>query len=229
MPGILELVRETTGDNSISSFPTFYIDSDFEQQDPSSIEEVCRLIAWTHSLKPIDVTKVKVADPVIKETIEEEDVKESVNIQGNVKHIKREYFKRNKNIGSNGEISFTNWEKVREENEDKVLPKELIKEEVETKEEKSEQSTPIFDGGSGGRSGLEIPGGAIGLAVGGPIGLGIGSVLGGLLGKSPSPPKVTGYKKTVTVVYYERINRFYNDGSVEHGPWNKVDTKTWTE
>jgi len=52
MPMILELVKETTGDNSVTSFsyPTFYDDSNFEEQDPSSLAEIKRIMAWVHSL-----------------------------------------------------------------------------------------------------------------------------------------------------------------------------------
>ena len=69
MPEILDLVREANGDNSINSFPTFFVDSDFEKKDQFSCDEINRLIAWVHQLIPLDVSKVKKADPVIKEII----------------------------------------------------------------------------------------------------------------------------------------------------------------
>ena len=98
MPEILELVRSTNGDNSINSFPTFFVDSDFEKKDQFSSEEINRLISWVHQLQPIDVSKVKEADPNIKEIIEEEDIRETKSVEGNVENIKKEYFKRNKEI-----------------------------------------------------------------------------------------------------------------------------------
>ncbi|OUM59778.1 hypothetical protein PIROE2DRAFT_63557 [Piromyces sp. E2] len=69
MPKVLNLVKETNGDQSIQKFPTFFVDSDFERKDEFSCEEINRLLTWVHQLDPIDVNKVVAADPVIKEVV----------------------------------------------------------------------------------------------------------------------------------------------------------------
>jgi len=106
---VLELVRNTIGDPSIESFPTFFVDSDLEKKDEFSCDEIKRLLAWAHHLSPIDVTKVKKVDPKIKEIVVEKDVLETEVDERNIKHVKKEYFERTK------EISFTNWVLVKEE------------------------------------------------------------------------------------------------------------------
>jgi len=109
MPMVMELVKETNGGKPLTNLPTFFIDSDFERQDPSSIEEVNRLIAWSHSLKPIDIAKVRAADTRIKETIEERDIRETRTVQGDFECIRRDHYKRNKEIRYNGKITYSNW------------------------------------------------------------------------------------------------------------------------
>lgn len=142
MPEILDLVREANGDNSINSFPTFFVDSDFEKKDQFSMEEINRLITWVHQLTPLDISKVRKADPVIKEVIEENDIKITKNVVGYVEFIKKEYLKRNKEIHYDGNISYSNWQKVKEENLKKVLPKQLLEEKIEKKEVPNTIKTP---------------------------------------------------------------------------------------
>jgi GTPase SAR1 family protein len=203
MPEILELVRNTNGDNSINSFPTFFVDSDFEKKDQFSCEEINRLIAWVHQLQPIDVSKVKEADPNIKEVIEEEDIRETKSVEGNVEHIKKEYFKRNKEIHYDGSISYTNWEKTKEENNDNVLPKQLLEEKIDKKEVPKVTTSPIMEWRSGGRR-------------------------YGIMGPRSRWQECVGHWQTTTIEYYERKIKIYNDGSVEEGEWVKVDTKSNT-
>ncbi|KAG4085982.1 P-loop containing nucleoside triphosphate hydrolase protein [Neocallimastix lanati (nom. inval.)] len=142
LPEVLDLVRATNGDPNINSFPTFFIDSDFEQKDLHSCEEVNRLIAWVHQLDPIDEKKVRVVDPVIKETVEEKDERTTTTIEGNVEHIKIEYFKRKKQIYYDGSISYTDWIKYNEKNKDKLLPKEVIETHMDRKKEENYKKTP---------------------------------------------------------------------------------------
>jgi len=222
LKNILELVKECNGDNSINSFPTFYVDSDFEVQDPSSREEINRLIAWVHSLSPIDVTKVEKADPNIDKTIEEEDVRETKTVERNVEHIKIEYFKRNKVIHYDESISYTDWEKYKEEEKENILPRKLLEEKIETKEEKSEFSTPIMercnDGGNSGGLNINIE----------PVSIGPVSIKGNIpinIRKGCST-KCIGTKKTITIDYYKRTVRIYNDKTIDYGAWEKYDTKT---
>jgi hypothetical protein len=204
MPEILELVREANGDNTINSFPTFFVDSDFEKKDQFSCDEINRLIAWVHQLIPLDVSKVKKADPVIKETIEESDVKVTKNVIGNVEHIKKEYFKRNKNIHYDGSISYSNWIKIKEDNLKNVLPKQLLEEKTEKKEIPTVTTTPVMKT------------------------VKYGSRRYGIAGPRKTRQEVDYYNKTTVTEYYERKIKIYNDGSVEEGQWIKVDTKTVT-
>ncbi|OUM63615.1 hypothetical protein PIROE2DRAFT_9760 [Piromyces sp. E2] len=197
MPNILELVKETNGNTSIKSFPTFYIDSDFKRQDPESIEEIDRLIAWVHSLPPIDVSEVKAADPKIKKTIEEKDIRKSSVTEGNIEHVKTEYYKRNKYIHYDESVTFSNWEKYDEKNEDIIHPKKLLKKEIEKKKNQ---------GSSNGNFVTDLSGGLFGP-------------------KKRSWRVQVGVTRTTTIDYYEREIRIYNDNSVEEGSWRKVDTK----
>ena len=204
MPEILDLVREANGDNSINSFPTFFVDSDFEKKDQFSCDEINRLIAWVHQLIPLDVSKVKKADPVIKEIIEESDIKVTKNVIGNVEHIKKEYFKRNKNIHYDGSISYSNWIKIKEDNLKNVLPKQLLEEKIEKKEIPTVTTTPVMRTEK------------------------YGSRRYGFAGPRKTRQVVDYYNKTTVTEYYERKIKIYNDGSVEEGQWIKVDTKTVT-
>ena len=201
---ILDLVREANGDNTINSFPTFFVDSDFEKKDQFSCDEINRLIAWVHQLIPLDVSKVKKADPVIKEIIEESDIKVTKNVIGNVEHIKKEYFKRNKNIHYDGNVSYSNWIKIKEDNLKNVLPKQLLEEKIQKKEIPTITTTPVMRTEK------------------------YGSRRYGIAGPRKTRQVVDYYNKTTVTEYYERKIKIYNDGSVEEGQWIKVDTKTVT-
>jgi len=143
MPEVLRLVREVHGNQTIQSFPTFFVDTDSNSRDQFTAQEIERLILWVHKLDPIDVDMINVdIDPVIKEIIEEEDIRETREIEGNIEHIKTEYWKRNKEIHYDGVESFTDWVKYKEENHDNVFPEEVIKSVIDTKEE----NNSIFEG-----------------------------------------------------------------------------------
>ena len=203
MPEILDLVREANGDNTINSFPTFFVDSDFDKKDQFSCEEINRLIAWAHQLIPLDVSQVKKADPVIKKVIEENDVKITKNVIGNVEHIKKEYFKRNKNIHYDGNVSYSNWIKIKEDNLKNVLPKQLLEEKTEKKEIPTVTTTPVMKTVKYGSRRY--------FGVAGPR----------------KTKQVLDYNIRTTVTdYYERKIKIYNDGSIEEGQWIKVDSKT---
>jgi len=204
MPKVMELVKETNGGKPIKDLPTFFIDSDFKRQDPSSIEEAKRLIKWAHSLSPIDITKIKAADPKIKETVEEKEVREKKRVKGNIEYIKLEYYKRNKNIHYDGRVTFSNWEKVKEENKEKVLPKEILGKKIDKKEEKEVKREPIL----------------YWRHENGPF--------GGIFGGGGSYQVHTGYFETTTTIYYEKTIITYNDGSVDNGEWKEVDRKSIT-
>lgn len=219
IPKFLEIIKETNGNNSINSFPTFFIDSDFVKRDPSSIEEVDRLIAWAHSLMPIDANDVKAIDPKIKETIKEKDIKKSKTVKGNIENIKLKYYTRFKYIHYDGSTSFSEWIKYKVEKKSIVYPKKIIKEEIERKEEKSETAIPIYNDDRNSFEETVWPLRAVGLVSG---------IIGGLFDSKRNHPTIVGYNKTIVIDYYERINKFFNDGSVEHGPWKKVNTKTTT-
>lgn len=211
VPRVLDLIKETNGDTSIASFPTFYIDSDFEKQDPESIEEVNRLLAWAHSLPPIDVAKVQAAHPKIKETIEEEDIRVTSDMEGNIEHKKTEYYKRNKYIHYDKSETFSNWEKYDEKNEDIIHPKKLLKEEIEKKQNSSVHDEPILETRTDN-------------------GNWVTDFSGGLFGpKKKSWQVQVGVTRRTTTDYYERVVRIYNDNSVENGEWRKVDTKVDTQ
>ncbi|KAG4085979.1 P-loop containing nucleoside triphosphate hydrolase protein [Neocallimastix lanati (nom. inval.)] len=228
MPKILDLVKETHGDISINSFPTFFVDSDPEENDEFSNEEISRLIAWVHTLTPIDVTKVQEADPNIEKIEEEEDIRESKTVEGNVEHIKLEYFKRNKEIHYDDSITYSDWVKVKEEEKENVLPRKLLREEIETKEEKHESSTPKFAGGGGG-SDLTLPGALAGGVLFGGVGVLGGALLGGALGGGGGGgPQYVGNEVKVITDYYRRTVRIYNDNTVEYGNWEKYDSKVST-
>jgi len=122
IPEVLNLVKETTGDQSIKSFPTFFVDADLNNsEDQYSRYQTEELILWAHRLNTIDVDKIKFADPNIKDVIVEEEVRESKVVQLNVEHITYEFFRRNKEIHYDGTVSYTNWKKYKEEKRDNVL------------------------------------------------------------------------------------------------------------
>jgi len=132
---ILNLVRECNGNQNIQNFPTFFVDTDFERKDQFTCQEIERLILWIHQLSPIDADMVKVdIDPVIKE-IKEKEIRETKNVEGNIEHITREYFKRNKEIYYGGVISFSEWIKYKEEKFDNVIPKVVLKTDIDKKGE----------------------------------------------------------------------------------------------
>jgi len=207
MPEVLELVQSTNGDCTINSFPTFFVDSNLEKKDEFSCEEIKRLLAWTHHLSPIDVTKVKEADPKIKEIVVEKDVRVTKNVVKNIEHIKKEYYERNKEIHYDGHVSYSNWVKVKEENHDNVLPRKLLTTKIEKKEEKHVHDDPIIV--TRRSSGNWVTGISFGIA--GP--------------KPRTWQERVGTNRTTTTDYYEREIKIYNDDSVEEGNWRKVNTK----
>jgi len=136
MPEVLKLVRECNGNQNIQNFPTFFVDTDFERKDQFTCQEIERMILWVHQLSPIDVDMVKVdVDPVIKEIQEEEDIRETKNVVGNIEHITLEYFKRNKEVHYDGIVSYSKWIKYKEEKFDNVLPEVVLKSDIDRKEE----------------------------------------------------------------------------------------------
>ena len=223
MPKILDLVKETHGDISINSFPTFFVDSDPEENDEFSNEEISRLIAWVHTLTPIDVTKVQETDPNIEKIEEEEDIRESKTVEGNVEHIKLEYFKKNKEIHYDDSITYSDWIKVKEEEKENVLPRKLLREEIETKEERMDTTTPIMEKVEGSNNqGL--------VATLNPVDTGAFTIQGSInlndiLGKK-NPYHFIGNKKKIIIKYFKRTVRIYNDNSIEYGDWEKYDTET---
>jgi len=118
---ILKLIKETCGDHSITSLPTFFVDADLNSEDQFSLYEIERLILWANQLDPIDISKIKFTHPNIKEVIPEEEVRESKVTQLNIEHIKYEYYRRNKEIHYDGTISYTDWKKYKEENRENIL------------------------------------------------------------------------------------------------------------
>jgi len=202
MPKILDLVKETHGDLSINSFPTFFVDSDPENVDEFTNEEISRLIAWVHTLDPINVGLVKAADPVIKETSEETDIRVIKDIVGNVEYIKKEYYKRNKQVYYDGNISYTDWEKYKEEEYDNILPKELLETKTDKKSEESYNKSPIMEWRHED----------------GP--------LWGIFGGGYSYQVCVGYIETKTIDYFEKTIKIFNDGSVENEEWRKVDSQS---
>ncbi|OUM59777.1 hypothetical protein PIROE2DRAFT_14613 [Piromyces sp. E2] len=206
MPEVLKFVNETNGDDSIHTLPTFFVDSNFEKKDEFSCEEINRLITWVHQLDPIDVEKVVKADAVIQETSEETDIRIIKNIEGNIEHIKTEYYKRNKQIYYDGNISYTytDWELYDEECHDNILPKELLEVKTDHKTEENYSKTPIMEWRHSR----------------GP--------LWGLFGGGSSYQVCVGYTETKIIDYFERNIKIFNDNSVEKEEWRKVDSKSIT-
>jgi len=124
-------------------------------------------------------------DPVIKEAIEEKDVKVTSNVQGNIEYIKKEFLKRNKNIGNNREIIFTNLEKY-DEKKEKIIQKKIIKEDIDKKEERQVKHDPILKW-------EHTP-----------------KPLSAIIGRAWYQVQV-GTNQTTNINYYERMVKVYND------------------
>jgi len=120
MPILLDLGKSINENQSIQCFPTFFVDSDVEEKDQSSCDEINKLLVWVHQLKPLNVEKINKADPEIKERIEEKDQRTTSKVEGNVIHIKTEYLKRYKEIHYNGKVTYTDWEKYWEKYDEKT-------------------------------------------------------------------------------------------------------------
>ncbi len=72
-----------------NKFPIFFVDSDLEEVDQRSREEVNALVGWTQSLHPLKVEKVKAVDDKIRK--EEEEFKEEIKDKKKIKNIKKSY------------------------------------------------------------------------------------------------------------------------------------------
>ncbi|KAG4085980.1 P-loop containing nucleoside triphosphate hydrolase protein [Neocallimastix lanati (nom. inval.)] len=132
---ILELVRSANGDSSIQSFPTFFVDTDFNRKDPDTCVEINKLIDWVSKLSPVDVTKIRHADTEIKETSKETDIRETKRTVKNIEYIKKEYYERDKKIRYDGNVLYSDWRKVKEITIENKLPRKLINTTIEEKEE----------------------------------------------------------------------------------------------
>ena len=56
---IINNIKTTIDDITIKSFPSFFVDSDFEKKDQFSCEEINKLVAWVNQLSPLDNTEIK--------------------------------------------------------------------------------------------------------------------------------------------------------------------------
>ena len=113
--------------------PTFFVDSPEEledEMDNNTKEEINRLIVWASSLKPLDVQKTKDVDPSVqKEEIEEKEdiIDEITDMKRLIKTIIMGKYKRKKQFHYNGEITFTDWEKIAQYNKEEKIKKEVVK------------------------------------------------------------------------------------------------------
>jgi len=198
---ILKLVRETCGDLTISTLPTFLVDCNFKRKDPFSLSEIDRLIEWASNLEPLDMEMVKEADPEIKEFIEENEVREKKDVVGNVEHITKEYYKRYKQIHYSGDISYSNWEKVGEDKYDNVLPPKLLERKVEKKDREIVNINAITEMREGRRRYL------------------------GIAGPRPRWEVHVGNEIVTTTECYETVYEIYNDGTVKTSVPKKISSK----
>ena len=123
---INKIIRES---NTIppSKFPIYFVDSDLEEVDQKSKEEVNALVGWTKSLDPLNVEKVRAVDDKIKREEEEfkEEIKDKKKIK-NIEYITYKKEKRKKQFHYDGSITYTNWEVYGERKEQRVCEKQLV-------------------------------------------------------------------------------------------------------
>lgn len=119
-----------------NKFPIFFVDSDLEEVDQRSREEVNALVGWTQSLNPLKVEKVKAVDDKIRK--EEEEFKEEIKDKTKIKNIEYTTYnklKRKKLIHYDNSISYTDWKIYGTRKEKKVCEKQLIGSYIEKSEE----------------------------------------------------------------------------------------------
>ena len=136
---IKDIISKTTKNNnsikSSNALKTFFIDSDLNEIDNESKEEVNRMIGWIHYLESFDTQKIKEIDNKIMEKKEEIKtiVLESYFIK-NYEYITYGVYKRDKTIRYNGDIYYSDYKLDTKKKEIKVHPKSLIKTKIEEKE-----------------------------------------------------------------------------------------------
>ena len=120
-----------------NNFPCFFIDTDFEQQDYFSKQEVNRLIAWASNLTYLDTNLTKIVNPLISK--EEEEFRECYLNQSKYLNKITTYYsqqKRKKQTFYNKIVNYTNWEQYNTRQKVYYEPKCYIGSDIEYKVEK---------------------------------------------------------------------------------------------
>lgn len=134
-----QLIDLISSENHIppKNFPFFFVDTNFEEKDQFSKEQINNLIAWACNLSYLDSNLTKIVDPLVVEEIEE---KRKVFKKQN-KHLNKIYTiyskqKRKKQILYNKTVNYTNWVEFDTESSVSYEPVVCISSRTENKVEK---------------------------------------------------------------------------------------------
>ncbi|EMS16874.1 AIG1 family protein [Entamoeba histolytica HM-3:IMSS] len=123
---LTRIAKETTGKEGVA-FPMFFVDSQPDEGEDNSRtdKEIETFLAWARSLLPI-----KPIEKVMKEStefktvvVEEKEDWEIIDVVDGCAKCKVEKKRREKRIGHNKKVSYTDWEIIDRKVEEKPLPK----------------------------------------------------------------------------------------------------------
>ncbi|EDR25431.1 hypothetical protein, conserved [Entamoeba dispar SAW760] len=124
LPALIKLAKETTGDELIK-IPMFYVDScpDEDDDNTRSEEEIETLLTWARGLPSVNVERVvKNGIRSEKVIIEEKNEPRIIRNDGNIVEYQIDYMRREKRIGYDGEISYSEWEIIKTKHKIKPIP-----------------------------------------------------------------------------------------------------------
>ncbi|EAL43503.1 AIG1 family protein [Entamoeba histolytica] len=121
LPAFIKLAKETTGEE-IVKIPMFFVDScPCKGMDNSrSEEEIEMLLTWASSLPSLNVERIVKNEKVI---IEEKEYTKVVEVKNGFVKLKTEYMRREKRIGYDGSVTYSEWELIKIKYKIKPIPK----------------------------------------------------------------------------------------------------------
>ena len=136
MKGLVEEIHKKNKNIKLpSNFHCFFVDSDLDDIDKESKEEVNRMIGWIHNLEPLDTIKVREVDNKIMEKIRETK-NEKINsyFKKNIEYITMGTYQRFKELRYNGKVTYSDYKLIKKEIIQKVHPVTLCSQNEETRE-----------------------------------------------------------------------------------------------
>ena len=136
MKGVVDQIHKRNNNiRSPNNYHCFFVDSDLDEIDKESKEEVNSMIGWIYNLEPLDTIKVREVDNKIMEK-KRETKKEKISsyFKKNIEYITMGTYERFKEFRYNGKVTYSDYKLIKEEVIKKVHPVELCSQNEETRE-----------------------------------------------------------------------------------------------